>query len=60
MFARMFARINFNKGFIYENVVFIRVTEDVSKTFFNTHNQVVRGSSPRGTTIKNLNIFVIK
>ena len=38
----------------------MRVSEDTQKNQFNTHNQVVRGSSPRGTTIKNLNIFVIK
>ena len=32
-----------------------RVSEDTQKIQFNTHNQVVPGSSPGGTTIKTKN-----
>ena len=56
MFARMFARINFYKNFIFKKVVFIRVSEDTQKNQFNTHNQGVLGSSPSGTTFKEIQL----
>jgi hypothetical protein len=54
----MFARINFYKNFIFKKVVFMRVSEDTQKNQFNTHNQVVHGSRPCGTTTKSLNSYL--